>query len=94
MSEEREVNGANEVNEVNELNRVRDVPELVDMEITSQGTIIEVLRIVDPKDVFEPVKTRLVEWLDEATFRSTEIPGDPSASLASVDSVDSVDPLA
>jgi len=51
--------------------------ELIELEATTYGTIIEVLRVVDPKDVFEPVKTRIVEWLDESSFRSTNVPGDP-----------------
>lgn len=46
--------------------------ELVELEATAEGTMVETLRVVEPKDAVEPVRTVIVEWLDERTFRSTE----------------------
>lgn len=51
--------------------------EIVQIEATPDGAIIEVLRVVNPKDAFEPVKTPVVEWLDERHFRDVVVSGDP-----------------
>lgn len=51
--------------------------ELVEIEATAEGTIVEVIGVVEPKDAVEPVKTRIVEWLDERTFRSSQVAADP-----------------
>lgn len=40
--------------------------ETKDVAVTEEGTILETLRIVDVSDPFQPVRLRVVEWLDEA----------------------------
>lgn len=52
--------------------------ELVEMEASAQGTMVETLRVVEPRDAVEPVRTVIIEWLDERHFRSLEVPGDPA----------------
>lgn len=56
--------------------------ELVDLEASAEGTVVETLRVVEPKDAVEPVVTVVVEWIDERTFRSTRMAGDPLPAAA------------
>ena len=44
---------------------------------TSEGTLLEVLRIVDVKDSIAPVQLRVREWIDERHYRDVDVPEDP-----------------
>jgi hypothetical protein len=37
--------------------------------LTGDGTIVEVMRIVDVKEAIEPVRLRIWEWIDERHYR-------------------------
>ena len=44
---------------------------------TAEGTLLEVLRIVDVKDSIAPVRLRVREWIDERHYRDVDVSGDP-----------------
>jgi hypothetical protein len=48
-----------------------------DVEFTAEGTLLEVLRVVDVKDSIAPVRRRVREWIDERHYRDVEVPEDP-----------------
>jgi hypothetical protein len=47
------------------------------VEFTAEGTLLEVLRIVDVKDSIAPVQLRVREWIDERHYRDVDVPEDP-----------------
>ena len=47
------------------------------VEFTAEGTLLEVLRIVDVKDSMAPVRLRVREWIDERHYRDVDVPEDP-----------------
>ena len=48
-----------------------------DVAFTAEGTLLEVLRIVDVKDSIAPVRLRVREWIDERHYRDVDVSGDP-----------------
>jgi hypothetical protein len=46
-------------------------------ELTAEGTMLEVLRVVDVKDPIVPVRLRIREWIDERHYRAVDVPEDP-----------------
>ena len=48
-----------------------------EVEFTAEGTLLEVLRIVDVKDSIAPVRLRVREWIDERHYRDVDVSGDP-----------------
>ena len=44
---------------------------------TTEGTLLEVLRVVDVKDSVAPVRLRVREWIDERHYRDVDVSGDP-----------------
>ena len=52
--------------------------EITTLEVapTAEGTLLEVLRIVDVKDSIAPVQLRLREWIDERHYRDVDVPED------------------
>ena len=46
-------------------------------EFTVEGTLLEVLRVVDVKDSVTPVRLRVREWIDERHYRDVDVSGDP-----------------
>ena len=44
---------------------------------TAEGTLLEVLRIVDVKNSIAPVQLRVREWIDERHYRDVDVPEDP-----------------
>jgi hypothetical protein len=44
---------------------------------TAEGTLLEVLRIVDVKNSIAPVQLRVREWIDERHYRDVDVSGDP-----------------
>jgi hypothetical protein len=46
-------------------------------EFTAEGTLLEVLRVVDVKDPVVPVHLRIREWIDERHYRDVDVSGDP-----------------
>lgn len=57
--------------------------ELLDLEATPEDTLIETVRIADPKDPFG-VRTFVREWIGGGFYRSTEAPPVPDAVPASL----------
>jgi hypothetical protein len=53
------------------------MPEITtqEVEFTAEGTLLEVLRVVDVKDSIAPVRLR--EWVDERHYRDVDVPEDP-----------------
>jgi hypothetical protein len=47
-----------------------------EVEFTAEGTLLEVLRIVDVKDSMAPVRLRVREWIDERHYRDVDVSGD------------------
>jgi hypothetical protein len=47
-----------------------------EVEFTADGTLLEVLRVVDVKDPIVPIRLLVREWLDESQYREVDIPGD------------------
>lgn len=47
------------------------------VEFTAEGTLLEVLRVVDVKDSIAPVQLRVREWIDERHYRDVDVPEDP-----------------
>ena len=48
-----------------------------EVELAADGTLLEVLRIVDVKDSIAPVRLRVREWIDEHHYRDVDVSGDP-----------------
>jgi hypothetical protein len=48
-----------------------------EVEVTAEGTLLEVLRVVDVKDSIAPVRLRVREWIDERHYRDVNISEDP-----------------
>jgi hypothetical protein len=48
---------------------------------TTEGTLLEVLRVVDVKDSVTPVRLRVREWINERHYRDVDIPEDPVPDL-------------
>jgi hypothetical protein len=48
-----------------------------EVEITAEGTLLEVLRVVDVKNPVAPVRLRIREWIDERHYRDVDVPEDP-----------------
>lgn len=46
------------------------------VEFTAEGTLLEVLRVVDVKDSIAPVRLRVREWIDERHYRDVDVPED------------------
>jgi hypothetical protein len=46
-------------------------------ELTAEGTLLEVLRVVDVKDPVVPVRLRVREWVDERHYRDIDVSDDP-----------------
>ena len=44
-----------------------------EVEVTVEGTLLEVLRIVDVKDSIAPVRLRVREWIDERHYRDVDV---------------------
>jgi hypothetical protein len=40
-----------------------------EVEFTADGTLLEMLRVVDVKDSIAPVRLRVREWVDECHYR-------------------------
>ena len=59
------------------------MPEITtqEVEVTAEGTLLEVLRVVDVKDSISPVRLRVREWIDERHYRDIDIPEDPVPDL-------------
>ncbi|HZB09052.1 MAG TPA: hypothetical protein VE525_08075 [Rubrobacter sp.] len=49
----------------------------LEIALTAEGTLLEVLRIVDVKDSIAPVQLRVREWIDERHYRDVDVPEDP-----------------
>jgi hypothetical protein len=49
----------------------------LEVDFTAEGTLLEVLRIVDVKDSIAPVQLRVREWIDERHYRDVDVPEDP-----------------
>jgi hypothetical protein len=47
-----------------------------EVEFTAEGTLLEVLRIVDVKDSIAPVRLRVREWIDERHYRDVDMSED------------------
>jgi len=54
------------------------MPEITtqEVELTAEGTLLEVLRVVDVKDSIAPVRLRVREWIDERHYRDIDVPED------------------
>ena len=52
-----------------------------EVEFTAEGTLLEVLRIVDVKDSTAPVRLRVREWIDERHYRDVDVPEDSVPDL-------------
>jgi hypothetical protein len=52
-----------------------------EVEVSAEGTLLEVLRVVDVKDSMFPVRLRLREWIDERHYRDVDVPEDPVPDL-------------
>jgi hypothetical protein len=48
-----------------------------EVEFTAEGTLVEVLRVVDVKNPVVPVRLRIREWIDERHYRDVDVPEDP-----------------
>jgi hypothetical protein len=48
---------------------------------TTEGTLLEVLRVVDVKDSVTPVRLRVREWIDERHYRDVDVSEDPVTDL-------------
>jgi hypothetical protein len=46
-----------------------------EIEFTADGTLLEVLRVVDVKDPIVPIRLLVREWLDESQYREVDVPG-------------------
>jgi hypothetical protein len=52
-----------------------------EVEFTAEGTLLEVLRVVDVKDSIAPVRLRVREWMDERHYRDVDVPEHPVPDL-------------
>jgi hypothetical protein len=52
-----------------------------EVEVTAEGTLLEVLRVVNVKDSISPVRLRVREWIDERHYRDVDVPEDPVPDL-------------
>jgi hypothetical protein len=50
-------------------------------EFTADGTLLEVLRVVDVKNPVVPVRLRVREWIDERHYRDVDVSEDPVPDL-------------
>ncbi len=50
-------------------------------EFTTEGTLLEVLRVVDVKNPIVPVRLRIREWIDGRHYRDVDVPEDPVPDL-------------
>jgi hypothetical protein len=48
-----------------------------EVEFTAEGTLLEILRVVDVKNPVVPVRLRLREWIDERHYRDVDVSEDP-----------------
>jgi hypothetical protein len=48
-----------------------------EVELTAEGTLFEVLRVVDVKDSIAPVRLRVREWIDERHYRDVDVSEHP-----------------
>jgi hypothetical protein len=48
-----------------------------EVEFTAEGTLLEVLSVVDVKNPIAPVRLRVREWIDERHYRDVDVPWDP-----------------
>jgi hypothetical protein len=48
-----------------------------EVEFTAEGTLLEVLRVVDVKDSIAPVRLRAREWIDERHYRDVDVSENP-----------------
>jgi hypothetical protein len=48
-----------------------------EVEFTAEGTLLEVLRVVDVKDPVVPVHLRIREWIDERHYRDVDVSENP-----------------
>jgi hypothetical protein len=48
-----------------------------EVEVTAQGTLLEVLRVVDVKDSIAPIRLRVREWIDERHYRDVDVSENP-----------------
>ena len=49
----------------------------LEVALTAEGTLLEVLRIVDVKDSIAPVQLRVRQWIDERHYRDVDVPEEP-----------------
>jgi hypothetical protein len=49
-----------------------------EVEFTAEGTLLEILRVVDVKNPVVPVRLRLREWIDERHYRDVDVSEDPT----------------
>ena len=47
-----------------------------EVEFTAEGTLLEVLRVMDVRDSIAPVRLRVREWIDERHYRDVDVSGD------------------
>jgi hypothetical protein len=52
-----------------------------EVEVTAEGTLLEVLRVVDVKNPVVPVRHRIREWIDERHYRDVDVSEDPIPDL-------------
>ena len=59
------------------------MPEITtqEAEFTTEGTLLEVVRVVDVKNPVVPVRLRVREWIDEPHYRDVDVPEDPVPDL-------------
>jgi hypothetical protein len=55
------------------------MPEITtqEVEFTAEGTLLEVLRVVDVKNPVVPVRLRVREWIYERHYRDVDVPENP-----------------
>jgi hypothetical protein len=44
-----------------------------EVEFTAEGTLLEILRVVDAKNPVVPVQLRVREWIDERHYRDVDV---------------------
>ena len=52
-----------------------------EVEFTAEGTLLEVLRVVDVKNPVVPVRLRVREWIDERHYRDVDVSEDSVPDL-------------
>ena len=59
------------------------MPEITtqEAEFTTEGTLLEVVRVVDVKNPVVPVRLRVREWIDERHYRDVDVSEDPVPDL-------------